>query len=226
MDFISQPIFGIGITLISYMFFFLLSKKVKGINTFLTTSLFIIAFLILIDIPYEDYQQGGRLIEFMLGPATVALGVPIYREAKKIKNYLGPILLGNFVGALMGLVSAGLLVWAMGGDQELIYSMMPKSATTPIAVVIVENLGGLPALGATFTAITGMLGSIIGPTVLKAINIQEDIPIGAAMGTSSHGIGTARVILDSQIQGSISAFSMGVTGILTSILVIPLYYLL
>ncbi len=226
MDFWSQPVFGFGINLILYMLFYQLKQSVPFVNPFIKTTVLIIGLLVLLGIPYEDYEQGGRIIEFMLGPATIALGVPIYREAQKIKDNLGAILLGNFTGSLMGLFSAGVLVWLMGGSRELILSMMPKSATTPISVEIVANLGGIPSLGATFTALTGVLGALIGPKILEICRIREDVAIGAAMGTSSHGIGTARVVADSELQGSISAFSMGVTGIMTSILAIPLYYLL
>ena len=226
MDFWSQPVFGVGITLILYMLFYQLKQSVPFVNPFIKTTVLIIGLLVLLGIPYEDYEQGGRIIEFMLGPATIALGVPIYREAQKIKDNLGAILLGNFTGSLMGLFSAGVLVWLMGGSRELILSMMPTSATTPISVEIVANLGGIPSLGATFTALTGVLGALIGPKILEICRIREDVAIGAAMGTSSHGIGTARVVADSELQGSISAFSMGVTGIMTSILAIPLYYLL
>ncbi len=225
MEFLSQPVFGIGITLLSYMFFAFLGKKFNWINPLLSTVTFIILFLLITDIPYDYYAVGGDMITFLLGPATIALGVPIYREAQKIKKNIMPILFGNLGGSIMGIVSAGILVYLMGGSMELMYSMMPKSATTPIAISIVDNLGGLTALGATFTALTGMMGSMVGPYIMRLCGIRDDISMGAAMGTTSHGIGTARAVTESYLQGSISAFSMGVTGILTSLLFIPLYYL-
>lgn len=226
MAFWDQPIFGVGITLIPYIVLYLLSKRINWVHPLILTTGFIIIFLLLFNIPYESYSKGGDIITFMLAPATVALGVPVYREGKKIKQSLAPIILGNFTGSLMGILSGGGLIWLLGGGKELILSMMPKSATTPISVVIVENLGGLPPLGATFTVLTGLLGSLAGPWFLDKCGIQGDIAKGAAMGTAAHGIGTAKALEYSQLQGSISAFSMGVTGILTSILVIPLYYLL
>jgi len=224
MEFLSDPVFGVGLTIVPYMSFYLLSRKYSQINPLVCTTAFIIAFLLLLDIPYSKYQVGGDLITFMLGPATVALGVPIYREAKNIRNNLPPILLGNLGGSIVGIISAGLLVYLMGGGDELIFSMMPKSVTTPISIRIVESLGGFPSLGATFTVLTGMLGSVAGPSFLRRCGVDTDLAMGAAMGTSSHGIGTARSIAESNLQGSISAFSMGAAGIITSILFIPIYY--
>ncbi len=226
MEFWGQPVFGVAATVIPYVALYYLSFKVKYINPLILTTGFIVLLLLYFGIPYESYREGGDIITFMLGPATVALGVPVYRESKKIKNSLSSILLGNLTGAAVGLASAGLIVWILGGSETLIYSMMPKSATTPISVVIVENLGGLPSLGATFTVITGVIGSLFGPWVLRLCKIEGDIAVGAAMGTTSHGIGTARALQASKLQGSISAFSMGLTGIITAILAVPLYYLL
>ncbi|ACB84594.1 LrgB family protein [Natranaerobius thermophilus] len=223
MEFLNQPIFGVGMTIIPYMIFVLLKQRVPMVNPFIFTTTLIILLLLTLDIPYDAYEEGGRIIEFMLAPATIALGVPIYKEAQRIKDNLVPILLGNTVGSLVGLVSAGLLVFILSGNQGLMFSMMPKSATTPISVEIVANLGGMPSLGATFTVLTGVFGSLFGPELLKKCGISENESIGAAMGTSSHGIGTARVVAQSEIQGSISAFSMGMTGIITSIMAIPLY---
>lgn len=225
MEFLMEPVFGIGITLFTYMFFVKLKTKWTWINPFVNTVITIILFLLITGIPYEYYAVGGDMFTFLLGPATIALGVPIYREAPKIKKNVKSILLGNLGGSIMGIVSAGFLVYIMGGSTELMYSMMPKSATTPISVSIVENLGGLPALGATLTSLTGITGSIVGPPILRMFKITDDISMGAALGTTSHGIGTARAVTESYLQGSISAFSMGMTGIITSLLFIPLYYL-
>jgi predicted murein hydrolase (TIGR00659 family) len=177
------------------------------------------------NVSYADYEIGGSQIEFFLGPATVALGVPLYKNALKLKDCLSSVTTGVFVGAVMGIASSAALVWAFGGSQQLMATMMPKSVTTAISVELVRYMGGMPELGSVLTVLTGLLGSMIGPEVLRWFGLRDDISIGTAMGTSSHGIGTGRLIRESDLPGSISGFSMGLAGIVTSLLLIPLHWL-
>lgn len=219
-----NPLFGVGITFIIYLLSLKLSSRKKWIHPLFLTSVLLILILYVFKIPYEAYRVGGDLLVFLLGPATVALGVPLYKQLPKIKKYLIPLLTGITLGSLTGLLSAGLLVWTVGGTKELILTMLPKSVTAPVSIEIVRQLGGYPELAAVFTVLTGLLGSMIGPFLLKKIGIKDDISIGLAMGTAAHGIGTARVIRDSEIQGSYSGFAMGMAAIITSVLIIPLYW--
>lgn len=219
-----SPILGITITLCAYCASLHLHRRWRFLNPLLATFAAILAVMIAARIPLEDYRVGGNVISFFLGPATVALGVPLYRQFHRIKNNLLPILSGVLIGSACGLVSSGLFVWVLHGTQSVFLSMLPKSATTPISMEIVRQLGGIPELAGIFTVTTGLLGSLVGPELLHKWGIRHDVAVGVAMGTSSHGIGTARLIQESEARGAISSFAMGVTGIVTSILVIPLYY--
>jgi putative effector of murein hydrolase len=102
--------------------------------------------------------------------------------------------------------------------------MIPKSVTTPISVELSKLLGGTPELSAVFTVLAGLIGSVVGPAILKLFGVRRDIPIGIAMGTSAHGIGTARVVQESELQGGASGFAMALAGIVTSLLSIPVQW--
>jgi predicted murein hydrolase (TIGR00659 family) len=218
-----HPLFGVAVTVGAYVIALKLHGKWKTLHPMFVCAGGIIAMLLLFGVPYEGYKVGGDQIAFFLGPATVALGVPLYKQAKVIRKYFAAILSGVTVGSITGMASAGMLVWLMGGTRELMVTMMPKSVTSPISLEIVRQAGGIPELGAVFTVLTGLLGSMIGPVLLRLLRISGDVPIGVAIGTSSHGIGTARIIRESELQGSVSGVSMALAGIVTSLLFIPLY---
>ncbi|KIL41630.1 LrgB [Gordoniibacillus kamchatkensis] len=218
-----HPLFGFALTVGAYVIALKLHGKWKLLHPLFVCSGGIIALLLLFDIPLEKYRTGGDLVTFFLGPATVALGVPLYRQRAYIKKYFAAIVSGVTVGSVSGIVSAGVLVWLTGGTRELIVTMMPKSVTSPISLEIVRQAGGIPELGAVFTVLTGLLGSMIGPGLLRLVRISGDMPIGVAIGTSSHGIGTARIIRESELQGSLSGVTMGLAGIVTCLLFIPIY---
>lgn len=223
-ELVGQPLFGVAITVLFYVAALSLQKRWQWLHPLFLTAGGLIVFLLAANISYEDYRVGGDVIAFFLGPATVALGVPLYKQAAKIRRNLAAILAGVTVGAVSGLLSAGILVTLLHGGRELLLSMLPKSATTPISIEIVRQLGGIPELGAVLTVLTGLLGSMFGPEILRLCGIRGDVPIGIAIGTASHGIGTARVLRDSELQGSMSGLAMGLNGVATSLLVIPLYW--
>lgn len=222
----NSPLLGITITLCAYCASSYLHRRWRFLNPMLLTFAAIVLILTAGRIPLEDYRAGGDVISFFLGPATVALGVPLYRHFHRIKSNLVPILSGVLIGSSCGLASSGLFVWILRGSQDILLSMLPKSATTPISIEIVRQLGGIPELGAVFTVLTGLIGSMIGPELLRKWGIKHDIALGVAMGTSSHGIGTSRMVQESELRGAVSSFAMGAAGIATSILVIPLSHFL
>jgi len=160
---------------------------------------------------------GGNAFAYLLGPATVALGVPMYKQGKKLKGSLGRLLAVVVVGSIVGMVSAGLVAWMCGASHQVVLSTLPKSVTTPIAIQLSTEMHGDPAITAAMVLITGLLGSLVGPTVLRMSNILHDHAIGAAMGTSSHALGTATLIQRSEVQGSVSSMAMAMAGVVTSI---------
>jgi len=168
--------------------------------------------------------MGGDVIKLLLGPATVALGVPFYKYYQHYRKSASAIVLSVTIGSATGIIVAGLSVWLMNSDQEMILSMLPKSTTTPIALELARQLGGSPELGAVFAVLTGLIGSVLGPRFLRMTGVRMGLPLGIAMGTASHGIGTARVIRESEYVGGASALAMALTGVITSILVVPLIW--
>jgi len=219
----AEPLFAIAITVLIYLAAQGLHAKWRWMHPLFAASLGVMVLLYVLDVPYEAYKAGGRYIEFWLGPATVALGVPLYKHASIIKKQLPAILGGIAAGTISAMGSAGLLVALLGGTRELMLTMIPKSASSPISIEVVRMIGGQPELGAVLTVLTGLLGSMIGPKLLRMAGLGGDIPLGVAIGTSSHGIGTARVLRESDLVGGISGFAMGAAGIVTSVCAVPLY---
>jgi predicted murein hydrolase (TIGR00659 family) len=218
-----QPVFGVALSVISYTLALYLNRRWSWLHPLFVCSGIIVIALIAIGIPYEAYRKGADMLVFLLGPATVALGIPLYKNARRIGNSLYSILGGITAGSVSALLLSAVLVWSLGGSKELMVTMMPKSVTSPIALEISRQAGGIPELTAVLTVLTGLIGSMFGPGLLRFCGVRDDIAIGVAIGTSSHGIGTARIIQDSELQGSVAGFAMGVAGILTSLLFVPLY---
>ncbi|KIL35512.1 LrgB [Cohnella kolymensis] len=224
-EFYRQPLFGIAITVMLYAAALRLNKRLNWLNPLLVAAGGLIVLLLICDIPYEDYKVGGDVVTFFLGPATVALAVPLYKSARKMKGRLRAIVLGSVIGCITGLLSACLLVWSLHGSRDILLSMLPKSVTSPVAIEVARQIGGIPELGGVFAVLTGLFGSIAGPWLLNKTGVHSDIAIGTSMGTAAHGIGTARILRDSELQGGISGFAMGLSCIITPILCIPIYFL-
>lgn len=222
-----SPLFGIGITLAFYMASLALARRTRRIHPLFVTAGGIVLLLLILDIPYESYSRGGDYITWLLGPATVALAVPLYKSARQIgPRRLRMLAAAVACGALAGLVAVGAIVFVFQGSQMLMLSLLPKSVTAPIAIELVRELGGIPELGGVFAVLTGLLGSMAGPALLRRAGITGDLGIGAAIGTAAHGIGTASLLRESEIQGGISGLAMGMSGMITPLLCIPLLWLM
>lgn len=213
----NDPLFGIGVTGLAYMAGLAVNRWRRSIHPLLVAAGGIIVFLVAAGIPYEDYKAGGDWIEMLLGPATIALGVPFYKNMQRLKRAFVPLLASVSAGTAAGMASAACLVWALGGDRALVPVMMAKSVTTPIAMDIARLLNGKPELAAVFAVLTGLFGSVLGPALLKLCGVRDDISVGAAVGTAAHGIGTGRLVRESELRGSVSGLAMTVAGIVASL---------
>ncbi|WP_305046217.1 LrgB family protein [Geoalkalibacter sp.] len=222
-DLLSSPLFGVALTLAVYA----LAQKVYlrtgsiFFNPVAVSIASIIGLLLLFRIPYETYAVGGRLVLFLLGPSVVALALPLYVRRREILERKVPILLGIGAGALASIVSAAGLAWVLGGSREVILSLAPKSVTTPIAIGIVEKIGGLPPLTAALVVLTGCLGAICGPEFCRLIGVRDPAAMGLAVGTAAHGIGTARMLEVDRLGGAVSGLAIGLNGLITAF-VLPL----
>lgn len=217
---LTSRVFSITITLVV----FLLAQKIYQrwkyafLNPVLLSILTLMMYLKISHVQYEEYFKGGQLISFFLGPAVVALGVPLYRQLEEIKKRGKSLLISVLTGSVVGVISAAGIAGILGASKQVIISLAPKSVTTPIAMGITEKLGGIPPLTAAIVIATGILGAVVGPTVLKILGVRSPTAFGLAMGTASHGIGTARAIEEGQAQGAISGLALCINGIITAVL--------
>jgi predicted murein hydrolase (TIGR00659 family) len=221
-----EPLFGVGLTLLVYILaqkVYLLSRRNPLLTPVATAIAVIIILLLLFDIPFQSYQNGGRYILFLLGPSVVALAVPLYRRREEIYAKRGPILAGVVAGALVSILSASGLTWLLGGSRDVVLSMAPKSVTTPIAISLVDKIGGIPELTAAIVVLTGCLGAICGPEFCRLIGITSSSATGLAVGTASHGIGTARMLEVDLLAGAVAGLAIGLNGLATAILLPALF---
>ena len=212
-----SPLFGISLTLAAYGIGIFIYRKIQIpiLHPVLTASIMIMILLTVLNISIDDYQQGGSIITFMLGPATVSLAVPLYRQVKVLKTHAVIILISIAVGAVASIISIILLSKAFNLPEDLILSLVPKSVTTPIAVEASERLGGIPSITALGVIFTGITGAVAGPAILKLLRIKTPTAKGIAMGTSSHAIGTSRALEMGETEGAVSGLAIGLAAIIT-----------
>ncbi|MFO7262970.1 MAG: hypothetical protein A6D91_07950 [Bacillaceae bacterium G1] len=220
----NNPLFGVGLTVVLYAAMTRWQQKVRWLHPLFFSSALIIVFLLLTGIDHDAYQVGGSLVSFWLGPATVALAVPFVQQFQTFRRHMASILCGVTAGSIVGVVSAGAIAWWLGGHTEVVLSMLPKSVTSPISAELSLELGGIPGLTVVVTVLAGLLGNMWGYPLMERLGITDPVARGTAMGTAAHGIGTARALQVSPLDGGMSSFAMGLAGLITSILVIPLYW--
>lgn len=216
-----NPAFWLCLTLSFYVWGQVIFKAAK-FNPFLSPIIIsvvcLISFLVATGVPYETYFSGANFIHFLLGPATVALAVPIYEQRSKLARLWLPLLTGLLAGCTAAMVSVILIGGALGISSETLMSLVPKSVTTPIAMGISESLGGLPDLTAALVVLTGMTGSIIGRPLFKLLRIKSEPVCGCALGLSAHGMGTGAAFQISNRAGAFGGLAMGVSGIISAFL--------
>lgn len=220
--FIQSPLFGIALTVVVYVLCELIVDKfeLNIVPPFVLACPMIILFIYLQEpyITYDDYENGAGFINFLLGPATVALALPLYNNRHIIKDNLFVIASGIIVATVTGIVSIFVCGKIFGASEQVLLSMIPKSVTTPIAMDISSAIGGIPALTAACVIFTGMFGATINHKLLEALKVKNNIAIGLSIGASSHGLGTSVCASKSALQLAIGGASIGLTGIATSIL--------
>ena len=218
--FFESEVFVIAFTFLAYFLGQKLQEKTRLIilNPILVSIIIIIVFLSVFKIDYASYHQGSKLIEFFLKPAVVALGVPLYQQLEKIKKQAFHILISQLVGCIVGIVSVVLIAKWMGASKEIIYSLAPKSVTTPIAIEVSKAIGGIPPLTASVAIVVGIFGGIFGYSIMKLTRVKNPIAQGLSMGTAAHAVGTSKSMEISPAFGAMSSIGLIVNGILTAIL--------
>lgn len=182
----------------------------------LTAVIVIIVALILTDTSYETYAQSTRLLQFLIGPATVALAVPLYNQLQQLKRMWLPLTIALCVGGITAIVSTVLIAWLLGGSMETLLSVAPKSATMPIAIPASVAVGGIAPLIAIAVAFTGISGVMIARPLFRLIKATDPAVRGFAIGLTAHAIGTARALQVDQKAGASAALAMGLNSLLTA----------
>lgn len=218
---IQTPIFGIVISVLAFTIGVYVNKKTKNpfLNPLLIAIFLIVSLLLITKIPYENYKIGADQINYFLGPITILLAVPLYKQFNLLKKHIVPIIVGITTGVIVSFISVVLVCKIMGADSNILISVIPKSITTPMGMSLTNIMGGIEAITVVSIVLTGITGAIIAPTVFKITKITDPIAKGIGIGTASHAVGTSKAIEMGEVEGAMSGLSIGVSGLITVILV-------
>ena len=217
----ASPLLGLTLTLLAYQGACYVHRRCGGhplANPVLLAVAMLVTLLWLTDTPYRTYFDGAQFVHFLLGPATVALAIPLHAELGRLQRMAIPLLLALVIGSLTAALSAVAIGSLLGASKVTLLSLAPKSVTTPIAMGIAERIGGLPSLTAVLVIVTGVIGAILARYVYRALHIEDDAVRGFAIGIAAHGIGTARAFQESEQAGAFAALAMGLNGLMTALL--------
>jgi predicted murein hydrolase (TIGR00659 family) len=188
------------------------------VNSVAIAVVLLIAVLTLTGASYETYFAGAQFVHFLLGPATVALAIPLYDNLRIVRRSVIPLAVALAAGSVTAIVSAVAIAWLLGADPVTLKSLAAKSVTTPIAMAISERIGGLPSLTAAFVLLTGVTGGMIVTPLMNLIRVRDGRAVGLAAGVAAHGVGTARAFQVGELAGTFAGTAMALNGLLTAIL--------
>lgn len=213
----SSPLFGIVLCVAAFELGVWLQKKLKTplCHPLLIAVALIIAVLNVFHISFEDFNEGGQLVSLFLAPATAVLALSIYSQLAVLKKHFLPILAGCLAGSLASMASAFGLCRLFGLDDALTMSMLPKAVTTPIAMGVSEAHGGIVSVTVAAVIVTGVLGAMAAPALIRLFRVKDPVEAGVAIGACSHAVGTTRAIELGEVQGAMSSIAIGVSGLIT-----------
>ncbi|NLS25977.1 Inner membrane protein YohK [Sphingomonas sp. S2M10] len=194
------------------------SKRHPLCHPVLTATPVLILVLLATRTPYPVYARNTAMLSFLLGPATVGLAVPLWRNRALVRSAAAPLLLALFAGSLTAILSVTAIVWAFGGSAAILATVAPRSVTTPVAMALAQQLGGIPALAAIVVLIAGVFGAMIATPVLNALRIEDCRVRGFATGVAAHGIGMARAFQVSELGGTFAGIGMALNAAMTALL--------
>lgn len=218
--FLAIPVSGILLSLAGFCLGQYIYKKTgwSFMQPILVGGILIITFLTICDIDFDVYYGQNAILNFMLPLTAVVLAVPLYRNLSILKSHALPIIVGIVLGTITTMGSMIVVAKLIGTDIKLIFSMLPKSATNPIAIEVSEIIGGIPPLTVAFVVMAGIIGTSFGPEIMDLMKIKDKVARGIAMGSMSHAVGTARAFKESEIEGSMSSLAMALAGTLVAVL--------
>ena len=217
----ASPLLGLTATLLAYLIASLIYQRAR-FNALANPVAIAVAILVLLltltGTSYKTYFDGAQFVHFLLGPATVALAIPLYQQLPALRRDWFALLVGMLAGSTAAITTAMGVAWALGASPVTILSLAPKSVTSPIAMGIAEKIGGLPSLTAVMVIATGILGATLARTILTWMKFTDHKVMGFALGVTAHGIGTARGFQVSEEMGAFAGLAMGLSGVMTALL--------
>ncbi len=219
-SFIEHPLFAIGLTLLAFQAAVALYQRSGWLvlQPVLVGMLLIVAVLALCGIDYRDYRQDAEPIAWLLGPATVALAVPLRQNLARIRQLFWPIVITLVVAGVLTVALTLAICWLLGASDALAMSLAPKSVTMPIAMLVAEQIGGVAALAAVMVMLTGVIGTALGPLLLGLARVEHPAARGFSYGLNAHAIGTAHALQENQECGAFAALAMSLLGVVTAVL--------
>jgi len=223
----SSPYFGIALTVLAYWIGLKIQRKTGLVicNNLLVSGLLIMTTLVVFNIPYDAYYEGGGMIHMFLGPATGCMALNIYRKRDLLKRYWLPVLVGCAVSVVVSVGSILLMCRLFGLDDVMAITLMPKSVTTPIAVAISTKSGGIPSITSAMVVLTGILGNLMAPIFVKIFPNKDPMAVGIGIGSCSHALGTAKALEIGETEGAMSGLAVGICGVMTAIAALAFPYL-
>lgn len=217
-----SPLLGLSLTLLIYLgavWLFEWSGRRPLLNPVLLAVIALVGILSVTGTSYETYFAGAQFVHFLLGPATVALAVPLYANVQKVRRLLVPLLISLLAGSIVAALSAVMIAKALGVSRPVLLSLAPKSATSPVAMGVAEQIGGVPSLTAVLVILTGVIGAVLAPGLLRLLRVKDEAAQGFAIGVAAHGIGTARAFQLGETAGAFAGLAMGLNALATALLV-------
>ena len=222
----SQPLLWLTLTVGVYWLAKRVYEATNGfalLNPVLVSIVVIVALLLATGTEYHQYFDGAQFIHFLLGPATVALGLPLWERRAELRATWGRLALAGLAGGGTAALMAVALGWALGLPDDVVRSLAPKSITAPVAMGVAEKIGGVPALSAVFAVLTGLVGALSGKYIFGWIGIGTDrvgwMARGFALGTASHGIGASRALSVQADAGAYAGLALGLQVLLGALLI-------
>lgn len=222
-ELVRSELFMVTLTFLLFWLYTQLQRRsgIALLNPMVLTIASLIIFLRVTGISYEEYHESGHLIEFWLKPAIVALALPLYNELKHIRNQLLPLFLAEFAGCVTGIVSVVVIAAACGASEDVVRSLAPKSVSTPIAIEISAQIGGIPALTSAIVVVVGMIGAVTGLKMMTWGKVMSPVSRSLSMGTAAHVMGTNRISEYGDRFGAYATIGLILNGILTAFLADP-----
>jgi predicted murein hydrolase (TIGR00659 family) len=220
--FVALPALWIAITGVTYVASLEVRRRTNShpvANPVLISVVLVVCILQVTRTPFETYFRATSLINVLVGPATVALAIPLYNQIDRLRAMSRSLSVALVVGSIVAIGSAVVIGHLSGASPDLLLALAPKSATMPVAMGVVEKLGGVPSLAAVTVTATGVTGAVLGPWVLDLMRVEDPAVRGFSLGLTSHGVGTAQALRASEMAGGFAALGMGLNAMATTVLV-------